>query len=259
MDKQKLLDRAASPEERILLARVLDKYEQMDRRSIPTATPFLSEAEQAAVQRLLNAAGIHSGFVWNGGYEGAARKLLQFLPDWAEEDPAAIAYLRASFRGEGKPTHRDCLGSLMGLGISREKLGDILVDDGSCDLIAAPEVVPFLVQNWDSAGRTKLSVSEIGAEELHIPEQQIQVLRDTVMSLRLDAVAATGFGMSRAKAAELIHAGRVQLNHTDCCKPDRSVSQGDVVTARGFGKFVLAEVGGLSKKGRVTITVHRYL
>ena len=259
MDKQKLLDRAASPEERILLARVLDKYEQMDRRSIPTATPFLSEAEQAAVQRLLNAAGIHSGFVWNGGYEGAARKLLQFLPDWAEEDPAAIAYLRASFRGEGKPTHRDCLGSLMGLGISREKLGDILVDDGSCDLIAAPEVVPFLVQNWDSAGRTKLSVSEIGAEELHIPEQQIQVLRDTVMSLRLDAVAATGFGMSRAKAAELIHAGRVQLNHTDCCKPDRSVSQGDVVTARGFGKFVLAEVGGLSKKGRVAITVHRYL
>ena len=259
MDKQKLLDRAASPEERILLARVLDKYEQMDRRSIPTATPFLSEAEQAAVQRLLNAAGIHRGFVWNGGYEGAARKLLQFLPDWAEEDPAAIAYLRASFRGEGKPTHRDCLGSLMGLGISREKLGDILVDDGSCDLIAAPEVVPFLVQNWDSAGRTKLSVSEIGAEELHIPEQQIQVLRDTVMSLRLDAVAATGFGMSRAKAAELIHAGRVQLNHTDCCKPDRSVSQGDVVTARGFGKFVLAEVGGLSKKGRVAITVHRYL
>lgn len=260
MDKQALLDRTAgSSEERTLLARVLDKYEQMERRNIPTATVFLSEAEQAAVQRLLNAAGIRSGFVWCGGYEGAARKLLQFLPDWAEEYEAPIAYLRASYRGDGHPTHRDCLGSLMGLGITREKLGDILVSDSSCDLIAAPELTPFLLQNWDSAGRTRLSVSQIDSAALLIPEQKFQVLRDTVMSLRLDAVTATGFGMSRARAAELIHAGRVQLNHTDCCKPDRPVNQGDVVTARGFGKILLVEVGGLSKKGRIAIVVHRYL
>jgi len=89
-----------------MLARVLDKYDQCQRRNIPTATAFLSEAEQAAVQRLLNAAGIHSGYVWNGGYEGAGRKLLQFLPDWAEEDATAIGYLRAAYRGDGKPTHR---------------------------------------------------------------------------------------------------------------------------------------------------------
>ena len=260
MDKLKLLDRTASSgEERVLLARVLDKYEQMERRNIPTATAFLSEAEQAGAQRLLNAAGIRDCYVWNGGYPGAGRKLLQFLPDWAEEDGSPIACIRASFRGEGRPTHRDCLGSLMGLGITREKLGDILVSDSSCDLIAAPEIVPFLVHNWDSAGRTKLSVSEIRPEELLVPEQKVQVLRDTVMSLRLDAVAATGFGMSRGKAAELIRAGRVQLNHTDCCKPDRPVAQGNVITARGFGKCLLAEVGGLSKKGRVAITVHRYL
>ena len=223
-----------------MLARVLDKYDQCQRRNIPAATAFLSEAEQAAAQRLLNAAGIHSGFVWNGGYEGAERKILQFLPDWAEEDDSVIACLRAAYRGEGQPTHRDCLGSLMGLGITRE-------------------IVPFLLQNWDSAGRIRLSLSEIRPDELRVPERRLQVLRDTVMSLRLDAVAATGFGMSRGKAAELIHAGRVQLNHTDCCKPDRAVDQGDVVTARGFGKFLLAEVGGLSKKGRIAITIHRYV
>ena len=242
-----------------MLARVLDKYDQCQRRNIPAATAFLSEAEQAAAQRLLNAAGIHSGFVWNGGYEGAERKILQFLPDWAEEDDSVIACLRAAYRGEGQPTHRDCLGSLMGLGITREKLGDILVSEDACDLIASPEIVPFLLQNWDSAGRIRLSLSEIRPDELRVPERRLQVLRDTVMSLRLDAVAATRFGMSRGKAAELIHAGRVQLNHTDCCKPDRAVDQGDVVTARGFGKFLLAEVGGLSKKGRIAITIHRYV
>ena len=91
MDKSVLLDRVSSSgEERTLLARVLDKYEQMERRNIPTATVFLSEAEQAAAQRLLNAAGIMSGYVFNGGYEGAARKILQFLPDWAEEDESEL-------------------------------------------------------------------------------------------------------------------------------------------------------------------------
>ena len=242
-----------------MLARVLDKYDQSQRRNIPTATAFLSEAEQAAAQRLLNAAGIHSGYVWNGGYEGAGRKLLQFLPDWAEEDPSAIGYLRAAYRGDGQPTHRDCLGSLMGLGIVREKLGDILVAEDACDLIAAADIVPFLLQSWGSAGRIHLTVTEITAEQLFVPEQKVQSIRDTVMSLRLDAVMSTGFGMSRGKAADLIQAGRVQLNHTDCLKPDRLMAQGDVVTARGFGKFVLVEVGGLSKKGRTAITVQRYL
>ena len=78
-------------------------------------------------------------------------------------------------------------------------------------------------------------------------------------TLRLDAVAATGFSMSRAKAAELIASGRVQLNHREAMKPDAPVAQGDVVSARGLGKFELTEVGGLSKKGRTAILVRRYL
>lgn len=72
--------------------------------------------------------------------------------------------------------------------------------------------------------------------------------RDTVSSLRLDAVCATGFRMARGKAAALIESGRVQLNWRECTKPDRQVSAGDTVSARGFGKFELTEIGGLTKK-----------
>ena len=260
MDKGVLLDRAASSsEERTMMARILDKYDQCQRRSIPTATGFLSPAEQQAAARLLRMAGIDAGAVWNGGYEGAERKLLQFLPDWAEEDDEAIACLRARFRGEEAPNHRDCLGSLMGLGIVREKIGDILILPDCCEVIAAADLLPFLLQNWTSAGRVHLSVSELPLEELIVPEQRVKTIRDTVMSLRLDAVAASGFSMSRTKAAELIASGRVQLNHMDCLKGDRLVAQGDVVTARGLGKFVLSEVGGLSKKGRTAIVIERYL
>ena len=223
MDKSVLLDRVSSSgEERTLLARVLDKYEQMERRNIPTATVFLSEAEQAAAQRLLNAAGIMSGYVFNGGYEGAARKILQFLPDWAEEDESALGVVKAVYRGEDAPDHRACLGSLMGLGIVREKLGDILITPDFCQVIAAADIVPFLLQNWTSAGRIHLMTEEITLGDLVVPEQQFKVIKDTVMSLRLDAVTSTGFSISRTKAAELIGAGRVQLNHTECTKSDIS-------------------------------------
>ena len=78
-------------------------------------------------------------------------------------------------------------------------------------------------------------------------------------TLRLDAVTAVGFSMSRAKAAELIASGRVQRNYRETTKPDAAVAEGDVISARGLGKFELSEVGGLSKKGRTAICVRRYL
>ncbi len=255
-----LLDRVSScGEERTLLARVLDKYEQMERRNIPTATVFLSEAEQAAAQRLLHAAGIVGGYRFNGGYEGAARKILQFLPDWAEEDESALSVVKAVYRGSETPDHRACLGSLMGLGIVREKLGDILITPEFCQVIVTADIVPFLLQNWTGAGRIHLVTEEIPLSALVVPEQQFKVIKDTVMSLRLDAVTSTGFSISRTKAAELIGAGRVQLNHVECTKSDRSLHEGDVITARGYGKCIVAEVGGLSKKGRTAIVVKRYL
>ena len=97
--------------------------------------------------------------------------------------------------------HRDILGSLMGQGIKREMVGDLLVDKHSCDLLVCQSIAPFLQQNLVSAGRTKLSVSEIDLHQLHIPVQEVKKIHDTVATLRLDAVAAAGFSTSRAKRA----------------------------------------------------------
>lgn len=146
----------------------------------------------------------------------------------------------------------------MGMGIIREKLGDILVSTDSADLMVLDTVADFLLQSWNTAGRARLNVSEIEPGHLHIPEVRCEERRDTVSSLRLDAVCATGFRMARGKAAALIESGRVQLNWRECTKPDRQVSAGDTVSARGFGKFELTEIGGLTKKGRIPITVKCY-
>ena len=261
MDKNSIIARTAQePEDKLLLARIWDKYEQTERKSIPNATVFLSPREQGMAQAMLNAAGVRSGYVFDGGYKEAERKILIFLPDWAEE-PAGdeLVFLRASFHGEESLTHRDILGSLMGLGVTRERVGDILVSPHSADIVAAPSLREFFLREWDQAGRVKLTVTEIDRTELSVPLAQVKVIRDTVSSLRLDAVAATAFSMSRGRAAELIAAGKVNLDHVPCLKGDKIVSEGAVITARGFGKARLAQVGGLSKKGRIGITVERFL
>lgn len=267
MDKGALLDRFAG-EDRLVLAKVLDRAERADRRNIPAATDFLSPQQQAQALDLLRLAGVsESAYALQGGYDGAERKIILFLPDWleAEDAESPIRCLRASWRGAApfqeseKPTHRDLLGSLMGMGIVREKIGDILVGPDSADLLALEGVAEFLLQNWTSAGRAKLRVSAIEPGYLHIPAVQRKEVRDTVSSLRLDAVASTGFRLARGKAAALIESGRVQLNWRECVKPDKLLEAGDVVSARGFGKFELAGVGGLTRKGRVSIVLRVYV
>lgn len=264
MDKSRLLDQVgALGDDRVLLAKVLDRAQQASTRNIPAATDFLSPAQQAQAEDLLHGAGIaETAYVRHGGYDGAERALLLFLPDWMEAEEAEvyspIRCLRATFREAETLTHRDFLGSLMGMGIVREKVGDILVGTDSADVLVLDTVADFLAGSWEAAGRAKLSVSEIDPGCIHIPAVHCEERRDTVSSLRLDAVCSTGFRLARGKAADLIESGRVQLNWRECTKPDKPVAAGDTVSARGFGKFELTEVGGLTKKGRYPITVKCY-
>ena len=203
MDKTLLLDRlGVTGEDRLLLAKVLDRAKQARDRNIPAATDFLSPQQQMMSLDLLRLAGIaETDYIFSGGFDGAERKLILFLPDWLDAETAEsefpIRCLRAVFREEDKLNHRDFLGSLMGMGIVREKLGDILVSSDSADLVVLDTVAEFLLQSWNSAGRAKLRVSEIEPGHLHIPEVKCQEVRDTVSSLRLDAVASTGFKLAR--------------------------------------------------------------
>lgn len=260
MNKTELLDRTARDgEERMLLSRVLDKIE-LARRGSPACTGFLSTAQQEATERLLAASG-HPRHLFSGGYEDAERKVCALLPDWQEPEDfePPFSALRCRWNSGDKLTHRDFLGAVLGRGLEREKVGDILVGDGVCDLLVFRELVPYLLNNLDGAGRARLKVEEIPLEELSAPEKTVKEIRDTVSSLRLDAVMASGFSLSRGRAAEFIASGHTEVNHRPCLKADRPVKEGDVITCRGLGKCVLTQVGGVSKKGRTILTLERYL
>jgi len=266
MTKKELLDRCArSGEERILLARVLDKLELAQNRGIPAHTPFLSPGEAASVTDLLNAWGRPRSFFW-GGFSGAERCVCAFLPDWQEEedftaDPdGPLTAVEGTFPPNAAPTHRDILGALMGLGLTREKLGDILLpEEGRCQVVVLREAAPILLSQWESAGRWKLSLREIPLAALSPKPPQVKTIRDTVATPRLDAVLAAGFSLSRSKASALISAGKVAVNHRECLKGDKTVEEGDVLTCRGLGKCLVKEVPGQSKKGRTMLVLERYI
>lgn len=261
MEKSKLLDRAGiSGEDRVLLANVLDRAGRALARGVPLHTDFLTPAQLASARVLLRLSGLpEPAYAVLGGYGGAERNILFFLPDWVDpsevEAYSPIRCLRAVFREEDRLDHRDLLGSLMGLGIVREKIGDILVSPGSADLMVLDSVETFLLQNWSTAGRAKLTVRALDAQDAQVPEASFREVRETVSSLRLDAVASGAFRLSRGKTADLIRGGHVQVNWLPCTKPDHILSEGDTVSARGFGRFVLSQVGGLTRKGRISLTL----
>lgn len=265
MTKTELLNKLARDgTERLLLARALDKLELARDRGAPSHTGFLSPHERAAVEGLIHAAG-YPRHLFYGGFPDAERTVCSFLPDWLEEDDwltgseyCPIRGIRCTWSGV-KLSHRDFLGSILGLGLEREKIGDLLVGEGSCDILALDDVADFLLLHLTQAGHARLKVAPVSLAEVAPPAVQRKTIRDTVSSLRLDAVAASGFSMSRGKAADLISSGKVQLNHQECLKPDRAIRQGDVISCRGYGKCQVSEVGGPSKKGRIMIVLERYV
>lgn len=264
MNKTELLNKfAKDPEERVALARALDQLERAQNRSIPCATQFLSPAQRAALEPLIAAVG-HPRHLFCGGYEGAERTICVFLPDWqeAEDWDAAeeLAAVECAYPPTGADlTHRDLLGGLMGIGLVRERVGDILVGERAAQIVCLKEAAPIILSQFDQAGRYRLKLREISLAELSPAPAQVKLIHDTVAALRLDAVLASGFSLARGKAAEAVAAGRVSLNHRECLKPDRPVGEGDVLICRGLGKCVLKAVGGQSRKGRVIIEIERYL
>ncbi len=208
--------------------------------------------------------GKHEGIYTFGGYEAAERKMVVYLPDYLEEDDlygqdSPLIALRATYYEADALSHRDFLGALMGSGIGRETVGDICVGKGSTDFFVTKEIAPYILQNFESAGRTKLKITQIPLADVVIPQAETQTLRDTVASLRLDSILSAGFRISRSTAAEYIAAGKAAIDGIVCEKADRLVSQGAKISARGLGKMKLTAVNGQTKKGRISVVIDRYV
>lgn len=242
-----------------LLRRAEDLARQSWTKNIVTHTGFLTPAEQAALQRTPPTG---DAIVFHGGIPDCERQIAFFLPDYlSKEDLEPTSYI-AAFHGRARfqqPGHRDYLGALLGLGIERWCLGDIYTQGEDAWFFCLSSVAAHIARDLDKVGRGGVQLSEIPPQQVPAPERAVKPVSFTVKSLRLDAVLAGAFSLSRGPAAQHISAGSVQLNHTVVTKPDLAVGEGDMLSLRGHGRAKLAAVGGTSKKGRLYITAERYL
>lgn len=260
MDRKNIDKIAENEEDRVLLAKLWDKIYAGFRKNILTHTGFLSPREQQLAGFLFGNA---PGLFYFGGYADAERKMAVYLPEYLEEDclmgeDSPVIAIRATFFKGESPNHRDFLGALMGCGITRQCIGDILVNDTFCDFFVTEEMAPYILQNFESAGRVSVKLQTIPLSDVSLPEEKYSEIRDTVSSVRLDSVLSTGFRISRALAAELILAGKAAIDGLPCEKPDKTVAEGVKLSLRGYGKIRLTQIGHTTKKGRISVTIHRY-
>ncbi|MVB10666.1 putative RNA-binding domain in YlmH [Caprobacter fermentans] len=220
---------------------------------------FLDEREAFAVHGFAQREKERCTMLW-GGYPDAERVMFGAFPDFMQPDGDAfpIAAVTAAFRKCDRLSHRDFLGALLHAGIERSALGDILVEEGRCVFFCRDEISGFLISQISKIGGIGVRLSEGYGEPLpqaHHFEEWTAV----IASARLDCAAAAAVSTSREKASELIRSGLVQLNHETVVSPSEEIREGDKLSVRGKGRFVLDRVGPVTKKGRLIIRGRKYL
>ena len=225
-----------------------------------TFTQFLGMAELSIFYEEKNKLDYASPNVF-GGYDGAKREVVRFgnpeelgYEEGFPIDVLAITPLMDKFAEE--LTHRDFLGALMGLGIERSLLGDIIVSGKKAYLFCLDRISGFIIENLTSVKHTSVSVRKTEAEDIKdIPKSFEKEKLIQAASERIDAVIAKVYNISRSAASEYFAQKKVFVNGRQTENTSLNLKQDDVVTVRGFGRFKLSEIVGTSKKGKLNIKI----
>ena len=243
-----------------LIRRIHDLSERSERFSSITHSTFLTPAEQYEAEQWIRPKNINALFI--GGSTDSERKIIVFYPEYMgneeihDDDYLSAVKITAGF---GTPGHRDYLGSILGLGIKREWIGDIIIVDNIAYVICIPPANLTILSDLTHVSRYGVRCESVPVQDVPIPQKSVKRISFTVQSRRFDAILGCVFGISRSRAARLISSGAATLNYQECIKNDAFVDDGDVISARGFGKAVLIGQTGQSRKGRIFLSADRYI
>jgi len=248
-------------ENRDSAARVIDQADQAIKTWEVVCTDFLSPPELAEVQQMFARLTEVQLLAW-GGYPQAERQRLAIARSEIPLDQSQVAIAALDIAGNflfDSATHRDFLGALLGTGLVRDKVGDIIVlGERGGQAIVVPELVEFLEMNLTQVRSVPVKTRQIDLSELKIREPKKKELTTVEASLRLDAVASAGFGMSRSKMAEMISGGDVRVNWKEVTQPSHQLKSGDLVAIRGKGRLEIGEVA-VTKKERYRVQLTRFV
>lgn len=267
MNKNEILKQYSKEEDRLLVAKVLDKIEFSKTRNKITNTDFLDMYQKNIVQKLLNSLKINN-YIFYGGFDNAERTSLivysdKFSFDIVKSNCNNIMHIIEIILPNelnGKYSHRDYLGGLMKLGIKREKIGDIIVFDEGAHILVLDELCEYLKSNLQELirfSKSKIQIKDI--KNIHVKETRKDELKIIVSSLRLDNIVSELAKTSRTKAEEIVNSGRVFVNFENILKTSKNLKQNDIITIRGKGRFNIKEIVGNTKKGKIIVTIEKYI
>lgn len=252
---------------KLLISKITDKIKVCETKNKIQTTDFLDQMEQKIVENFLKSQKI-TNYFYTGGFEESERKILLIYPEKLSSIINNInlnEYINAikitlPNELQGEYSHRNYLGGLMKLGIAREKVGDILVDDNGADILIMPEMERFLLSNIPSLTRfSKSKIEKINLENLRKLEIKKEIIKITVSSMRLDNIVAELAKCSRGKANEILEQERVLVNYEIIQKSSKEIKEQDTITIRGKGRFVINSIVGNTRKGRIFVEVEKFV
>jgi RNA-binding protein YlmH len=250
------------PDERGFVERMIDWLERAASQHQLRRTDFLDPRQAHIVETLVRRyPNLHMRL--DGGYPQAERQRAIIAPDYmdiqSQDMGIRLLSIESSDTKIADLDHGDYLGSMLGLGLKREKLGDLHVSELGCQCLIAEELADFIHLHLQQVHRVHIMTSIIPLDQLQPIIPKLQEMNLSVASMRLDGIVSDVCRLSRAKVMIPIKAGRCKVNWKVEEDPSRSLVEGDTISMKGFGRFVLTTVQGETKKGRIRLTIAKYV
>ncbi|WP_088547410.1 YlmH family RNA-binding protein [Paenibacillus aquistagni] len=249
------------PDERAFVDRAMEWVHQAAENHEVRLTDFLDPRQAYILQSLVNRnPDVHMRL--DGGSSHAERCRAIVAPDYVylESEELDLQVLAVTSKDQKflSLEHSDFLGAVLGLGIKRDKIGDIHVTEEGCHVVAAREIASFLDTHLRQVHRVPVMTELLPIEQLHAVQTSFQMMNLSVASMRLDGIASDVFRLSRSKIVQPIKAGRCRVNWKSEEDPSTALRAGDVVSLKGFGRFKVMEIEGVTKKGRTRVSIGIY-
>ena len=192
----------------------------------------------------------------NGFFEDAERRMISFNNIY--EIPFPMKFIKIKNTSKfSNLNHRDFLGAILSLGIDRNKIGDLLVDNNICYLPVHEEIESFLLYNLDKIGKATCEVEEVKEDEI-LPKVNFKEEIILISSLRIDGIVSKIANISRSKAQGLVEQGQILIDYVKIKDKSYELKGNERITIRGIGKFILGDIIGNSKSGKIKIIIKKY-
>lgn len=235
------------------MRRVLDKIQIVLNKYNIESTDFMDPYQRKLARSILNRFPDINYEELGGIYE-AERKVIIVYPDYLHHNTDYNPISSLMIEGyNSKFSHRNFLGAILNLGINRSKIGDILIHEGYTQIVVKKEIASFVLINLDKVSNERVKIKEDSLHNLKAGKTDYIYKETTISSLRLDVLISSAWNLSRKDGQKIIESGKVKVNWESIDKTSNNVKDGDIISAKGYGRFVLNSVKGISKKGRIKI------